>query len=342
MVRLSARLMLLAYRTPSPLAGLTELPSRLLVAKWGQNKSVKGDFTVNEKTARFLPVMQKLLGFDTVALDFEHNTVPGTPAFEADKEPRNVAAHGAPEVVAGEGLYLRDLKWTPHGEKSVREGLHPDLSPTIKTDESGAIVFVHSAALCRQGAVADLQVFSAALSPEKLAAFSAAIAGPISSQPKINAMDFKKLLILLLGLDANAADTDIEAACKKFASTRDAVAGASTKLESFSASFKTLTDRITALEQSASKSAIDGLVADAIRQGKLVPNSITTLSFEQAKKILEELPAGIVPVDQRTPDGLKSHSASLLATGNPLENEVARQMGVKPESLKKHGDARHA
>jgi len=46
--------MLYAYRASSPLAGLQELPSRLLIAKWGENKPAqdKPPFRVNETTAR--------------------------------------------------------------------------------------------------------------------------------------------------------------------------------------------------------------------------------------------------------------------------------------------------
>lgn len=334
--------MLLAYRAPSPLAGLTELPSRMLIAKWGENKPSDGSapFKVTEATARFLPAMQKLLGFDTVALDFEHNTVPGTPAYEQEKEPRNVAAHGALEVVPGEGVYAANLRWTPHGEKSVKEGLHPDLSPTIKTDEQGNVVFIHSAALCRQGRVPDLQVFSAALTPGQLAAFSAALAAPISQSTQTTTMDFKKLLILLLGLDANAADTDIETACKKFADTRNAVAGAGATLESYSATIKTLTERLGALEKAGQKASIDSLIGQAIREGKLVPNSVSELPFEMAAKIIADLPANIVPLNQRTPEGLKVHSAVIGSNVNSADAEVARQMGVSPESLKKYGERR--
>ena len=83
-----------AFVAPNQLAGVKELPSRLRVAKWGRNDSVKGAFVVNETTARFLPAIQKAVGFDSVALDFEHNTVPETDAYKADREPRKVAAHG--------------------------------------------------------------------------------------------------------------------------------------------------------------------------------------------------------------------------------------------------------
>ena len=62
-----------------------------------------------------------------------------------------------PRVIPGEGLFIENLRWTPEGEASVKGGHHPDLSPAIKTNDAGEVVFVHSAALCRQGGVAPKQ-----------------------------------------------------------------------------------------------------------------------------------------------------------------------------------------
>ncbi len=332
---------------PSPLAGLKEPPSRLLIAKWGKNESANGNFTVGSKTKKFLPALQKLLGFDTVALDFEHNTVPNTEAYRADKEPRNVAGHAGLEVVEGEGIYAHNVQWTPHGVKSVKEGLHPDLSPTIKTDDDGEVVFVHSAGLCRQGAVTDLRVFSAAeiLTPTQLACFSATINPPANS-----AMDYKKLLTLLLGLDANAADADIETAAKKFAETT----------QSHTASLKTLTENLAALQKAITAGvgthSADGLkkldeiiaaigkrlddqerahiVAQAIRDGKLIPNSAAAMPLEQFRTLVSELPANQVPIAQRTPEGLKSFSAATPADSTA---EIMRQrLGISKEDWAKH------
>jgi phage I-like protein len=348
--------MFLAPRLPSPLAGLKSPPERLLIAKWGLNESVNGNFRVGEKTAKFLPALQKLLGFDTVKLDFEHNTVPGTAAYKADKEPRNIAADARLAVVPGEGIYAEGLKWTPHGVKSVTEGLHSDLSPTIKTDDDGEVVFIHSAGLCRQGAVTDLRVFSAGeiLTPEQLRTFSATInPNPASS------MDYKKLLIILLGLDANAADADIETAATSFAETA----------KTHTTTLKTLGEKITALEQAAAKagenkthapeieqlntklaalekstagSERSQLVAEAIRAGKIVPHgaAIDQLSNEQFKAVLDSLPVDQVPLAQRTPEGLKTFSAARPESDSA--SAVRKALNLSKEAWDKHSQAANA
>lgn len=332
--------MFFAPRMPSPLAGLKDLPPRVVIAKWGRNDSVNGPFTVGPKTAKLLPLVQKLLGFDTVALDFEHNTVAGTAAYKADKEPRNVAAHGVPRVIEGEGIVVDDVRWTPHGEKSVHEGLHPDLSPALRTDESGEVVFIHSAALCRQGAVPDLQLFSAEsiFSFEQLAAFSAAL-GPKpetqNSKPSAtpSRMDYKKLLCLMLGLDpATATDAEIEAASK-------ARAGESAEVKTFSASLKTLAERLGSLEVKLTASERAALTSAATAAGKLVPHGaeIDKLDNTAFAAVLAALPADVVPLAQRTPDGLKTFTPSVTtaATGSAFDEQVRKQLGITEADWKK-------
>lgn len=333
--------MFFAPRMPSPLAGLKDLPPRVVIAKWGRNDSVNGPFTVGPKTAKLMPLVQKLLGFDTIALDFEHNTVAGTAAYKADKEPRNVAAHGVPRVIEGEGIVVDAVRWTPHGEKSVHEGLHPDLSPALRTDESGEVVFIHSAALCRQGAVPDLQLFSAEsiFSAEQLAAFSAAI-GPSPSVPHSltpsltpSKMDYKKLLCLMLGLDpATATDAEIEAASK-------ARAGESADVKTFSASLKTLTERLGSLEVKLTASERAALISAATAAGKLVPHGaeIDKLDNTAFAAVLAALPADVVPLGQRTPDGLKTFTPSVTSgMADPSVSEVQRALRISPEVWAKH------
>jgi len=137
------------------------LPRRLKLLNWGVNQTVYGPVIVNETTAALLPMNQKKLGFDTIALDYEHNTVPKTPEFERTKEPREIAANGVPLVVPGEGLFFDALEYTPSGRQNHLN--YHDLSPTPKLSDKGEVVFLHSVALCRQGAVEDLHYFSVTL-----------------------------------------------------------------------------------------------------------------------------------------------------------------------------------
>ena len=137
------------------------MPRRLKLLNWGVNQTVFGPVIVNETTAALLPMNQKKLGFDTIALDYEHNTVPKTPEYERTKEPREIAANCVPLVVPGEGLFVDALEYTPSGIQNHMNYI--DLSPTPKLSKLGEVVFLHSVALCRQGAVEDLHYFSVSL-----------------------------------------------------------------------------------------------------------------------------------------------------------------------------------
>jgi len=336
--------MFLAPVIASPLAGLKTPPSRLLIAKWGRNDSVNGSFTVGEKTARFLPSMQKLLGFDTVQIDFEHNTVPGTAAFKADKEPRNIAADVSLSVVPGEGIYAEGIKWTPHGVKSITEGLHPDISPTIKTDDHGEVVFMHSAGLCRQGAVPDLKVFSAAdlLTADQLQTFSATLNQPATTP----IMDYKKLLLLILGIAETATDTEIETAAKaaaeklKAAPVEPAAPVAdpetATTLETHSATITKQGQTIDLLVKRLDDAERQNILGAAVMAGKLVPHGIDKLSNEQLKDVLDGLESGVVPLAQRTPEKLKTFAVSSIAPANSADEIVRKQLGISQETWTKH------
>ena len=80
-----------------------DLPTRLVVAPWGTHDARgRGKVIIDQTTLSTFAASQKALRLDDqVALDFDHNTVEGTPAFKADKEPRLVAAFGTPSVEDG-------------------------------------------------------------------------------------------------------------------------------------------------------------------------------------------------------------------------------------------------
>ena len=131
-----------------------KLPTRMVVFPWGDNESTKGLFRVNEVTLSSLPRNQKITGFERVCIDFNHNTVPGTESYKG--EPCEVAAYADVLCVENEGIVYDNIEWTPAGRKFVGEGHYRDLSPAPKKDAQDNVIFLHSVAACRQGAVADL------------------------------------------------------------------------------------------------------------------------------------------------------------------------------------------
>lgn len=139
------------------------LPARLKVFNWGRNETTKGDFILDEFSAKVIPANQRALGHARVALDFEHNTLPSSATYKEGKEPRPVAAYGDVEVVHNDGLYLSNITWTPTGKESAAN--YEDLSIAPGTDDQRRINFIHSVALCRNGAAHDVPTFLSAKPP---------------------------------------------------------------------------------------------------------------------------------------------------------------------------------
>jgi phage I-like protein len=321
--------MFFALRSTLPATDGKELPKRLLVAKWGRNEAPsKGvTFFVNETTVRELPKNQLAVGFDKPALDFEHNTLPGTDAFKADKEPRNIAATGAFSVVPGEGLYFTPSRWTPEGEKSVLGGHHPDISPALKFNDKAEVILAHSVALCRNGSVPDLQVFSIdGELGEKVAALSVT---PIST-----AMNHKELLCLILGLSATANDIEIATAAKTFATN---AATSAQGVQAFTTQLKSATDSVAAVLKRLDDQDRANITALAIRDGKIIPLSANKMAIEDFRALVAELPANQVPMDQRTVEGIKAFSSSGVMTSAAKESDeaVRKQLGISEADWKK-------
>lgn len=309
-----------------------ELPTRLKVMSWGENLSTKGPFHVTEATATGLPGFQKSLGFDRVAIDFNHNSLPGSPTYQPD--PRHVAGYGTPALVAGEGMFLENITWTPKGEEFARD--YHDLSPAVAKDEAHAVTFLHSVALTPHGAVEGLTFYSAF--------------GPAgASQP--NTMDYKKALCAALGLPETADDTAIQAKIQALAATkkpeestkdpkpedlsvRTPDAGA---IAALSAQVQTLAGEMKAMRTEGDKAARTRLLEQAAQLGKVVPlsaDNIALLPIAALSELIEKLPAGVVPTAANTPGNVSAHSTSGTAMSN-TEREVMKHLNISEDVWKK-------
>lgn len=137
------------------------LAKRFKLFNWGLNKTNQGDFTVDDETLRVFEGNQTKLARNKIQVDFNHNTVPGTPAYEAAKGSPEIAGYGVPVVVKGEGIFLEGIETTPSGIAKSRDYL--DLSPSPLVDEQGRVLALHSVALCPAGSVEGLTVEAAAM-----------------------------------------------------------------------------------------------------------------------------------------------------------------------------------
>jgi len=258
-----------------------KLPSRLKVLSWGNNESTKGNVLLDSHSASMLAANQRRHGFERVALDFEHNTVPGSAEYERSQEPRRVAAYGTPNLVANDGLYLDNLEWTPAGTAEAKN--FADLSPAPGLDADGRVIFLHSVALVRNGAVHDLTFFSAAgpnqnqndMTPEQ---FAAAIA-PLNTSLATLSAEVKALK------EAKPAEPVITLLNADKTETRLTLAEAGAKIVKFEAD---MAAHVTSVEKKSKAEVIARFAAE----GK------APLGADKKALTVEQLSA--LPLDQLT------------------------------------------
>lgn len=326
-------------------ADAAKLPRRIKVLNWGDNPNCHG------RRVNVGELFIKCLGAETypyrkVALDFEHNTIPGTAAYKESQEPRPVAGFGAIEAVPGDGVYLTMLSWTPDGEKMAVN--YVDVSAGAVTDKEGNLVAISSVALCRAGAVEGMDFVEAPLSGDVSSALSGIInqerglkpAAPIMKGKP--AMDYKALLLKSLGLGEDATDEAIQAALdaaakKPTKEEQDAALSAAVKA-AVAEAVKPIETKVAALSASAVEHEKADLVAEAAREGKVV-----ALSADALKKIsVDDLKATIaktavtVPLNAKTPANMKEKPAE----GDVPEEfkAIALNCGVSPDIFKKKAD----
>ena len=313
-------------------ADAAKLPRRIKVLNWGDNPNCHG------KRVHVGALFVKCLNAETypyrkVALDFEHNTFPGTAAYKESKEPRPVAGFGTIEAVEGDGVYITMSSWTPEGEKMAAN--YADVSAGAVTDKEGNLVAVASVALCRAGAVDGMDFVEAPLS----GGISSALSGIINNNQKgQQAMDYKALLLKLLGLGEDATDEAIQAALdaagkKPTQEEQDAALSAAVKA-AVAEAVKPINEKVAALSAAAEAHEKADLIAEAAREGKVIAlgaDAIGKITVEDLKATIAKTPV-TVPLNAKTPTTMKEKTAE----GEVPEElrQIALNCGVSPDIFK--------
>lgn len=342
-----------------------ELPERLLILPWGEHDLGKrGTALCDATTAALFSEAMKALKFNgPVALDFNHNSLPGHAAYLAEKEPRRKAAWGTPLVVPGEGIYLTALTWTPEGRDAFLGGHFQDISPVIFRDKANHVIAIHSAALCDHGEVDGLTIEAATAPPELQSAFAALSTLPASIHPSIHPSTtpsptppmkpeiLAALAALLKGMEIElspeADDTMIADALTAAAGKVDdmkakltAAAAPPEKKEvvqpdALSAQITDLQTQLATIRAEKDQVRRDALMAEAIRDGKVIPLSSDLWNkapVDVCEGLVKAAKAGEVPLKSKTPEGEQTEAKPLA-----LSAEVMSNMGLTAEDLAKYG-----
>lgn len=270
--------------------GSGALPSRIKLLGWGVNDSNQGPVLLDAKSAAAFASYQRAIGRERVALDFEHNTVPGTPEYLAAPEPRRIAAQGRPVVIDGDGLYLENLTWTATGQAHAAD--FEDLSPAPILDHEGRVIGLHSAALTRTGAVYGL-TFDPHSEP-LCALLKTLSAGMVPAVSTNNSTMTEKTPAAAPDIAALAKRIDDLTALVQQMNTPDAP-----HIAPLSAKIVALEQRLATNASAADTAERETLLANAAKDGKVVPlsaESAAALPLATLREIVEKSPKNIVPL----------------------------------------------
>lgn len=265
------------------------LPTRMRILPWGETRTTDGDvMRVDATTAELLPETQRALNWPHAHIDIEHATLPGTPLFKlAAQEGRfpAVLGWGRPLVVEGEGLFVDEIVWTPQSKRAYE---FPDVSGVVKHLSDGTVIALHSFAFCCHG------------KGEGCTANSALMEIQTETEDEL----MQKLLMALLGLDANADEAaQAERAAKIGAALQALLAAGPDGAKAMSALLKLDAGKIAALS-APDKAKLEALL-------KLDAGKLEALSQIGAKDLTAKL-AALSQMDEGS-------GAALTAIGKRLD-----------------------
>lgn len=325
-------------------------PSRLLVLPLGRHDArQRGPIVCSAETLSGFVAAQKAAKLDgRLALDFEHNTVPGTPAYLAEREPRAIAGW-AEAVPTAAGLEYQNVEWTPAGLQAWKDKAFQDLSPAVFRREDGTVIALHSVALCRHGELDGLTI-EAAAAPASLSGSFAALSALLGSKPTESVLIHKPVtlsatmkptpaLIALLAalsvtLSDTATETDVEAALLEGAKKIDGMKKTTPEPEGMSARLDALTTQITDLTARAEGAERDALLQSARAEGKVIPLTADALKLTPLSVLRELVTAakpGEVPVGSQVPNGDKGKAPEAFSAESIA---VFAAYGLTPDEVK--------
>lgn len=275
-------------------------PNRLVVCKWGESQTDEGPIYVNENTIKSMAALNQH-PYDELVLDFEHST-------ERDDVPHpkpTAATRCKVGCFAGEGIVYSDMQWTPDGDRAWRSKAYPDLSPAIALNSKREVIFCKSAALCTNGRIKGLHLFSALT----------------LTTPEPDPMDYKKLLVtVLIALGATLTPESDDAAIAAEAERLGKKPETEKEPEVTSMSAKTLTP----VEAFAAR--LDKIEADAVAGRKKAAVEAATA----AGKVIAFSDAEIADIPEAI---LYSHIAKLTPSKVPTDSKTGHAQPGKDLNL---------
>lgn len=308
----------LPFRSGGAEAGL---PQRVKILGWGENRGRTTDklVVVDEKCVN-LTANQELVACDRVPMDYEHESVKGHPNYKPD--PRHAPGYGTIEVVPGEGVFLSGIEYTPNGLEFAAS--YQDVSAFVHLDENNRPLWVSSVALTKKGDVAGMEFKEAVAA---LSALNAPLKIEVETKIETETMDYKAILLKLLGLPEGASDEELNAAVEKLAGQAAAPAADT-------AAMSALDNRLKVLEGDRESRERQVLVDKATAAGKAIPLSAEQIAQTPVailSALVDGLPAGEVPLPGAKGEEKPDKETVALSAD---EANAARQLGLTAEQFR--------
>ncbi len=313
------------------------MPSEILICPWPATQTKKGIICCGATTEAVLQRNQEASKrWPQVALDFEHNTVPESKTYTG--EPAKVAAWGTLDMRPGTGIFLSAVEWTTEGEAHVRGGHAKGISPAAALNEDGEVILIHSAGLCRHQEIDGLTLFSSDTTLRDLIT--------TAQQTESDTVNMKSAISLcnvflasanLAVIPDDATAEQIEKLAGEGADKIKAAMAAKDK-EKDKTEVSTFSAELTEMRETITKMKKDGILSSAIAAGKMVlfsAEDIDKMDLNTLSDHVDKLPAGQVPMERRTVDGLKTFRSELNTSGG--FSDVHRSLGLSKEDLEKYG-----
>jgi phage I-like protein len=324
-------------------SGGSPFPRRLVICPAGQSDArSRGKIIVSADTFSGLEQRQNEMKLGMrLALDAEHCTVEGTPAYLADKEPRAVLAWATLSGSLEEGLVYEDIEPTPLGLEAWANKQYQDISPAVFRRKDGTVLAVHSTAFCRHGELDGLTI-SAAAAGKTLAPFFAALSAstyPVSKPMKPTAELIALLAAIGVTLAADADEATTTAALISATSkASEMMSDKPSAMSAIQAQLTTLSLEVKKVSDERDDMKREQLVTRAGLEGKIIPLSdemIKVTPLNVLEEIVTKAAAGVVPLGRKTPTAEQTGEKPDTLSAEGLA--VFAKMGLTEEDYKKYG-----
>lgn len=177
-------------------------PKEFRIFRRGWNHTTKGDALFDDKAAQMVMAEYKLHGVKR-QIDLEHLSLDReSPNYDPD-------SRGSFELEVRNGeLWAVSVAWAPDGERRLREKKQRYISPFFFLgSKTRRITSLYNCAICGTPATFNAPELVAAIAASKGAKYASLSIG-------VGAMDFKKMIVEMLGLEGDPSDEEVLQALK--------------------------------------------------------------------------------------------------------------------------------